>query len=127
MSAPRKRARAKACQSSGSRGNRERASSLSPSYSSSGTSATLSSLSRTAAFQKWSAISSGKPLRTRIPSRLDTSCLASSHILAGTYRSRCGLASKTCPRSLSNSPTSVLASTTSRKPLAAYALTPRLL
>ena len=33
-----------------------------------------------------------------------------------------GLASKTCPRSLSNSPTSVLASTTSRKQLAAYVL-----
>ena len=43
-----------------------------------------------------------------------------------TYRSRWGLASKTCPRSLINTPTSVLASTTNRKPLADYALAPPL-
>ena len=58
------------------------------------------------------------------PNRLDTSCLASSHILAGAYTSRWGLESKTCSRSLSNSPTSVLVSTTNRKPLAAYAIAP---
>lgn len=46
------------------------------------------------------------------------------HILAGTYRPRWGLASSTNPLSLSISPTSVLASKTRRKPLAAHAFAP---
>jgi hypothetical protein len=53
--------------------------------------------------------------------------VSGSDILAGTYRSRWGLASMVRPRSLSNSPTSVLASTTNRKQLAAYAFAPRFL
>jgi hypothetical protein len=125
MSAPQKRARATTCQSSGSRGNRE-------SHFTQPLVQLLWNLRDTPLFETEGGEKVAFRDRLR-QTRADPdaeqtfpSCRVSSRVRSGTYRLRWGLASKTCPRSLSNSPTSVLASTTNRKPLAACALAPPL-